>query len=97
MELVQNNMMEIIAVSQNLLINCVNNETPIGIHIHEKDSLIRNSMIVREFSLKINELYVAGDWFELSVDEVIIDIQYIEEDDSIYILFKDKEIYLDLC
>lgn len=96
MELVQNNMMETISESQNLLMNCVNNEIPVGIHQHEKSSIVRTTTIISEFSLKQNELYLAGEHTEIFINEDIIDIQYIEEENCIYVLFKDKELYLDL-
>jgi len=96
MELIKNDMMEIISVSQDLLMNCVNNETPVGIHKHEKNSVVRITTTISDFSLTQNELYLTGEQTEVLVNDDIIDIQYIEEE-GLYILFNDMEIYLDLC
>ena len=97
MALVKNNITETIATSHNLLMNCVNNETFVGIHQHGKDSIVRTTAIISDFSLKINELYLNGEQIEILINKDIIDIQYIKEENSIYILFEDREIYLDLC
>lgn len=96
MELVQNNMMETISMSQNLLMNCVNNEMPVGIHIHEHGMAVRYSTIIRDFSLETNGTYIESDCFELDINEDIVDMQYDEDENSIYLLFNDREIYIDL-
>ena len=95
MELIQNNMKETISMSQNILMNYVDDETPVGIHIHGKSVNARNSVVIREFSLESNELYIEGDQFILDINEDIVDIRYIDDEESIYILFEDREIYID--
>ena len=96
MALINENMMEMLAVSKELLTSCVENETLICVHLHKADNVTSGSTFLNEFVLETNELYLEGKHFMSHLHEEISNIQYIDFENSIYIVMGDTEIYIDI-
>lgn len=74
-----------------------NEYTPISIHVHDKHSVIRESIVLRNFELDSESVYIEGDTYVLNEDDVE-DILLLEEEgeDNICLVCNEKKIYIDL-
>lgn len=96
MVLVKENIKEAITMLENLLMNCVENETVVCIHGNVNDFTVRYSSILNEFQIEQDEFCLTCGWFELDVRKNITEISYDEEWGSVHIVFEEGELYLDI-
>jgi hypothetical protein len=96
MVLINENIKEAMTMLENLLMNCVENETIINFHGNIKGVTVRYSSKLDEFSIEQDNIYLVAGWFELNIEKNIMCINYSEEENSIHIEFYDGELDLDL-
>ena len=95
MALVKNNLIEAIDMVQNKLMEYVEKEREICIHVHDDSKTTRNTIVIDDFRVSEKELYIAAGWYEVNIKNELTEVKYIEED-SLYIKFiNGDEIYLD--
>lgn len=97
MALVNNNMESAIAKLEGKLKKCVSEETVVSIHYYiSNGTIMRYSGMLNEFSLTKDCVYLVGTWFQVEVNSEVLDIRYIEEDNSVCIIFTDGRMDIDL-
>ena len=95
MVLIEENITKAATMLENLLMNCVENETVVCIHGNIREFIVRYSSAIDEFYIDNEKLCLVCGWFEMDINKNIIEINYSEEDKSVHIVFSDGELYLD--
>lgn len=92
--LAKKDMNELIVVLQEKFNNCIETQNYISIHGFINGVTIRNSAILEEFVFDNNKICLTCGWFQIDIDNVVLDIDYIEED-SVHIKLENGELDID--
>ena len=86
---------ELLAIAQEKIIDYIENERYVYVHCHGNDGTVRHTVLIDEFELSDKGFYLVSGTFQLNIESDLTAIQYIKEEDSLYIKFlSGKEIYL---
>lgn len=85
-----------ITMLEELLTKCTEEETTIGIHGTIDGVTFRNTLVLEEFSVDQDEIYLIFGWFEIKIDSIVNNISFLEDENSVHISFSNGELYMDL-
>jgi len=92
--LANKDMNKLIVVLQRKLNNCIETQNYISIHGFINGVIIRNSAILDEYVIDKNKICLTCGWFQIDIDNIVLDIQYIEEN-SVHIELENGELDID--
>ena len=95
MKLVNRNCAELLMLEEKLM-SCVDNKTDVSIHYHNNEETIRVSVVLDNYKIENDSLYLTGGWFSLNMGSTIVNVECEEEEDSVHIEFENgAELYVD--
>lgn len=87
---------ELLTLEEHLM-TYLENGSDISIHYHHNKTVISESIVLDRFEVSVSGLYLEGGWYQCGVESTITNVEYIEDEDSIYIEFEDgTEMNIDL-
>jgi hypothetical protein len=92
--LAKKDMNKLIVVLQEKFNNCIETQNYISIHGFINGVTIRNSAILEEYVVDKNKICLTCGWFQIDIDNIVQDIEYIEEN-SVHIDLKNGELDID--
>lgn len=94
MVLANKDMNKTIVMLQEKLNKCIETQDYISIHGFINGVTVRNSAILEEFVVDNNKICLTCGWFQIDIDDIVLDIQYIEGN-SVHIELENGKLDID--
>lgn len=73
---------------------CIETQEHISIHGFINGLTVRNSTSLEEFLIDDNKICLTCGWFQINIDTIVLDVQYID-DDYVHIELENGELDID--